>query len=71
MLFRRFELQAHKEFVKWVPENLHFNSLLLGMYRQVSDISCTKYQHLKDSLTVLRLSLPNTLKPDIESRMKM
>ena len=43
----------------------------LGIYRQVSNISCTKFQHLKDSRTVLRLSLPNPLKPDVKSRMKM
>ena len=40
-------------------------------YRQVSNISRTKSQHLKDSRTVLRLSLPNSLKPDVKSRMKM
>ena len=40
-------------------------------YRQVSDISRTKSQHLKDSRTVLRLSLLNPLKPDVKSRMKM
>ena len=41
------------------------------MYRQVSNIRRTKSQHLKDSHTVLRLSLPNPLKPDVKSRMKM
>ena len=40
-------------------------------YHQVSNIRCTKSQHLKDSRTVLRLSLPNPLKPDVKSRMKM
>ena len=40
-------------------------------YRQVSNINRTKSQHLKDSCTVLRLSLPNPLKPDVKSRMKM
>ena len=40
-------------------------------YRQVSNISRTKSQHLKDSRTVLQLSLPNPLKPDVKSRMKM
>ena len=40
-------------------------------YRQVSNIRCTKSQHFKDSRTVLRLSLPNPLKPDVKSRMKM
>ena len=41
------------------------------VYRQVSNIRRTEYQHLKDSRTVLRLFLPNPLKPDIKSRMKM
>ena len=40
-------------------------------YRQVSSIRCTISQHLKDSRTVLRLSLWNPLKPDVKSRMKM
>ena len=37
-------------------------------YRQVSNIRRTKSQHLKDSRTVLRLSLP---KQGVKSRMKM
>ena len=41
------------------------------IYRQVSNISRTKSQHLKDYRTVLRLSLQNPLKPDVKSRMKM
>ena len=45
--------------------------LQLMTYRQVSNIRRTKSQHLKDSRTVLRLSLPNPLKPDFKSRMKM
>ena len=40
-------------------------------YRQVSNIRRTKSQHLKDYRNVLRLSLPNPLKPDVKSRMKM
>ena len=40
-------------------------------YHQVSNIRRTKSQHLKDSRTVLWLPLPNTLKPDVESRMNM
>ena len=40
-------------------------------YRQVSNIRRTKSQQLKDSRTVLGLSLPNPLKPDIKSRTKM
>ena len=40
-------------------------------YRQVSNISGTKSQHSSDSRNVLRLSLPNPLKPVVKSRMKM
>ena len=40
-------------------------------YRQVSNISRTNSQHLRDSRTVLWLSLANPLKPDVKSRMKM
>ena len=40
-------------------------------YRPVSNMRRNKSQHLKDSRTVLRLSLPNPLKPDVKSRMKM
>ena len=40
-------------------------------YRQVSYIRRIEYQHLKDSRTLLRLSLPNPLKPDVKSRMEM
>ena len=40
-------------------------------YLQVSNIRHTESQHLKDSRTVLRLSLLNPLKPDVKSRMKM
>ena len=40
-------------------------------YHQVSNKRRTKSQHLKDSHTVLRLPLPNPLKPDVKSRMKM
>ena len=44
--------------------------LSIQSYRQVSNIRRTKSQHSKDSRTVL-LSLPNPLKPDAKSRMKM
>ena len=40
-------------------------------YRQVSNIRRTKSQHLKCSRTVMWLSFPNPLKPDVKSRMKM
>ena len=43
----------------------------MNMYRKVSNIRRAKSQHLKESQTVLRLSLPNPLKPDVKSRMKM
>ena len=45
--------------------------LTAHIYRQVSNIRRTKSQQLKDSRTVLRLSLPIPLKPDVKSRMKM
>ena len=41
------------------------------IYRQVSNIRRTKSEILKDSRSVLRLSLPNPLKPDVKSRMKV
>ena len=40
------------------------------IYGQVSNISRTKSQYLKDYHTVLRLSLPSPLKPGVKSRMK-
>ena len=40
-------------------------------YRQVSNISRTKSQLLRYSRTVLWLSLPNPLKPDVKSIMKI
>ena len=39
----------------------HNQPSIHSMYRQVSNIRRTKSQHLKDSRTVLRLSLPNPL----------
>ena len=45
--------------------------LEMQIYRQVSNIRRTKSHYLKDFPTVLRLSLPNLLKPDVKSRMKM
>ena len=51
-----------------------YGSLVLNVifveYRQVSNIR-HKIPALKDSHTVLRLSLPNPLKQDVTSRMKM
>ena len=37
-------------------------------YRQLSNIRRTKSQHIKYSRTVLRLSVPNPLKPDVKSK---
>ena len=39
----------------------------LIVYHQVSNIRRTKSQHLKDSRTVLRLSLAKPLKSDVEN----
>ena len=47
------------------------SSIKCDKYRQVSNIRCIKSQHFIDSRTVLRLSLPNPLKPDVKTRMKM
>ena len=40
--------------------------LFYSNYRQVSNMRHTKSQHLKDSCSVLRLSLPNPLKWDVK-----
>ena len=50
---------------------LDIGSQVIWDYRHVPNIRRTKSQHLKDSRIVLRLSLPNPLKPDVKSRMKM
>ena len=52
-------------------ERSETRAFAINYYRQVSIIRRTKYQHLKDFRTVLWLSLPNPLKPDVKSRMKM
>ena len=57
---------AHYHTLKYLMAHLHRYD-----YRQVSNIRRTKSQHLKDSRTVLRLSLSYPLKPDVKSRMKM
>ena len=55
----------------YIKGNVRFCFLSNYIYRQVSNTRRTKSQHLKYSRTVLRLSLPNPLKPDVKSRMKM
>ena len=49
----------------------HYGAASKKKYRQVSNIRRTNSQHLKDSRTALRFSLPNPLRPDVKSRMKM
>ena len=66
-MFNIHALQNEWE-IGWIWWNVSF---VIYSYRQVSNIRCTKSQHLKDSRTVLRLSLPNPLKPDVKLRMKM
>ena len=57
--------------VAWyLPEGKTIYSCFTS-YRQVSNRRRTKSQHLKDPRTVLQLSLPYPLKPDVKSRMKM
>ena len=53
------------------PINNHSAGNNARDYHQVSNIRPTRSQHLKNSRTVLRLSLPNPLKPDVKSRMKI
>ena len=41
------------------------------MYRKISNIRRTQNQNLNDSRLIMQLPLPNPLKPDVKSRMKM
>ena len=52
-------------------ETLKSNNAVNSQYRQTSNISSTKSHHLNVSRLVLQLSMPNPLKPDVKSRMKM
>ena len=66
--------QGHNQSAHWVWVNSVMPDETIWhhrIYRQVSNIRRTKFQHLRDSHTVLRLSLLNLLKPDVKSRMKM
>ena len=69
------ELKNMAKYITWHNHNKTSMTktvcIFHGTYRQVSHISRTKSQHSKDSRTVLRLPLPNPLKPDVKSRMKM
>ena len=42
-----------------------------NQYRKTSCINRTKSQHSNVSRLVLQLSLPNPMKPDVKSSMKM
>ena len=52
---------------QWAYDDCFIQGLMMenDSYRQVSNIRRTKSQHLKDSRTVLWLSLPIPLKPDV------
>ena len=67
---RQFECHANPELSIAVYPRLTLLRVKCN-YRQVSNIRRTKSQHLKYSRIVLRLSLPNPLKPVVKSRMKM
>ena len=46
-------------------------ALFTDTYHKVSNIRRTESQYLEDFRTVLQLSFPNPLKPEVKSRMKM
>ena len=54
--------------VFWLPWIGNYITTIGEAYCQVSNVRRTKSLHLKDSRAVLRLSLPNPLKPDDKSR---
>ena len=53
-----------------IPALKKGNHLCLS-YRKISNISRTKSPNLNVSRLVLQLSVPNPMKPDVKSRMKM
>ena len=69
--FTFWQVYSFIDFEKQQGTVLNQGALVCDKYRQVSNIRRTKSQHLKDSRTLLRLSLSNPLKPDAKSRMKM
>ena len=58
--------------LSWCPisKSSHCNPFEKS-YCQISSISYTKSKNLNISCLILPLFLPNTFKPDVESRMKM
>ena len=59
------------EFFFSEPSPNHVIMCLSSTYRKLSYISRIKSQNLNDSGLVLQLTLPNPLKPDVTSRMKI
>ena len=65
-------LLVSKFFISWCP--FHYqncNQISNFTYCQTSKIRCTESQNLNVSRLVLHSTLPNPLKPDVKSRMKM
>ena len=56
-----------------IDDQIHWSVICITnpQYRKVSNIRGTKCQNLNDSRLVLQLSVPNPLKPSVESIMKM
>ena len=65
-----YRICRHKTQVIYIAD-LTLNKQLQNNYRQIYNIRRTKSRTLNVSCLVLQLSLPNPLKPGIESRMKM
>ena len=50
--------------LSWIPGVLYLYTIqLYNVYHKISNIRCTKSQHLNYSLHVLQLPLPNALRP--------
>ena len=56
-----------KPMLSHIHDAIYISSLGHNEYHQVSNISHTKSQNLNDSHLVLKLSLPNPLKPGVEN----
>ena len=53
------------------PVLIYLITNLSEIYRKISNIRCTKSPNLNVPRLVLQLSLPNSMKPGVKSRMKM
>ena len=58
-------------FFKFPPHLSEAIELKDWMYRQISNIRCTQSQNINVCRLVLKVSLPNPLKPGVKLRMKM